>query len=236
MIEWADEGIVLSVRPHGETSAIAELLTRANGRHMGLVRGGRSRRMRPVLQAGNVVDAVWKARIPEHLGNLTLELRDAHAARLMEHRAMLAGVQSMAQLIRLLPERDPHPNLYEVTSFVVGYADDPEIWAALYVRWELALLDDLGFGLDLTSCAATSATDDLIYVSPKSGRAVSRLAGEPYADRLLELPAFLQPGTAREASRDDIRAGLALTGFFLERDVLSPANASLPAMRDRVAV
>ena len=238
-MEWSDEGIVLSVRAHGETSAIVELLTREHGRHMGLVRGGRSRRLRPVLQAGNVVAARWKARLADHLGSFTLELETAHAARLMEHRGMLAGLQSMALLLRLLPERDPHPNLFEITRFVVGFGDEPEIWPALYVRWELALLDELGAGLDLTSCAATGTQEDLAFVSPRSRRAVSRAAGEPYADKLLTLPAFLRPrlgkdSDGRTASSEDVSSGLELTGFFLMRDVLEPGGGTLPPSRTRV--
>ncbi|MBI1386322.1 MAG: DNA repair protein RecO [Rhizobiales bacterium] len=233
-MEWRDEGIVLTARPHGETSAVVDLLTRRHGRSSGLVRGGRSRRLRPVLQIGNHVDVVWKARLADHLGNCTLELRGAYAARAIENRVILSGLQSLASLARLLPERDPHPELFEVTLFVLSLVDEVEIWPALYVRWELALLGELGVGLDLASCAATGATDDLAFVSPRSRRAVSRTAGAPYADRLLALPAFLLPGAGRSASADDIRDGLALTGFFLTRDVLEPRQMALPEARRQV--
>lgn len=189
-MDWSDEGIILSVRTHGESGAVAELFTRQHGRHLGLVHGGRSRKLRPVLQIGNHVDTVWKARLADHLGHYTLELRQGFAAQVMDDAAALAAMTSIAALSRLLPERDPHPNLFEVTLFVLGFLNDPQVWPALVVRWEMVLLDELGFGLDLASCAATGKTADLSYVSPKSGRAVSAAAGEPYRDRLLALPPF----------------------------------------------
>jgi DNA repair protein RecO (recombination protein O) len=234
-MEWSDEGVVLSVRAHGETAAVAELLTRAHGRHLGLVHGGRSRRLRPVLQVGNHVDAVWKARLADNLGYFGVELRRSFAAPLMEDAAALAAITSLASLARLLPERDPHPNLFEITLFVLGYLDDAAVWPALLVRWELALLDELGFGLDLATCAATGGTADLVYVSPRSGRAVSAEAGAPYKDRLLALPAFLRGGPAQSVSREDIQAGLALTGFFLETQALAPHSMGLPDARRRLA-
>jgi DNA repair protein RecO (recombination protein O) len=219
-MEWSDEGVVLSARAHGETAAVVELFTRAHGRHLGLVHGGRSRKLRPVLQIGNHVDATWKARLADNLGHFAIELRRGFAAPLMEDAAALAAITSMASLVRLLPERDPHSNLFEITLFVLGYLDDAAVWPALIVRWELALLDELGFGLDLAACAATGSTADLIYVSPKSGRAVSAGAGEPYKDRLLALPAFLRGGAAASVGRQDILAGLALTGYFLQARAL----------------
>jgi DNA repair protein RecO (recombination protein O) len=237
-MEWSDEGIVLSVRAHGETAAVVELLTRSHGRHAGLVHGGRSRKSRPVLQPGNHVTATWKARLSEQLGHVTLELTRPYAAAAMDDASALAGLSSIASLARLLPERDPHPNLYEITLFVLGYLDDPDIWPALYVRWELALLDELGFGLDLSACAATGSRDDLIYVSPKSGRAVSRAAGEPYRDKLLALPPFLSAdrptGANARITVEDLAAGLALTGYFLDMRVLSARGMALPEARDRL--
>jgi DNA repair protein RecO (recombination protein O) len=233
-MEWSDEGVVLSVRPHGETAAVLDLFTRRHGRHLGLVHGGRSRRLRPVLQTGNHVDATWKARLADHLGHFSVELRRGFAAPLMEDAAALAAMTSMVALARLLPERDPHPNLYEITLFVLGYLDDRAVWPALVVRWELALLDELGFGLDLATCAATGTTANLVYVSPKSGRAVSAEAGEPYKDRLLALPGFLRAGAAGAATRDDVLAGFALTGHFLEARALLPHGLALPEARGRL--
>jgi DNA repair protein RecO (recombination protein O) len=234
-MEWSDEGVVLSVRAHGETAAVVELFTRAHGRHLGLVHGGRSRRLRPVLQVGNHVDATWKARLADNLGHFGIELRKGFAAALMDDAAALAAMTSVAALARLLPERDPHPNLFEITLFVLGYLDDAAVWPALVVRWELALLDELGFGLDLATCAATGGTNDLVYVSPKSGRAVSAVAGEPYKDRLLPLPAFLRGGPAGSISRDDVLAGLTLTGYFLEARALAPHGLPMPEARGRLA-
>ena len=235
VMHWSDEGVILSVRPHGETASVVELLTRSHGRHLALVHGGRSRRLRPVLQIGNQVDVTWKARLAEHLGHATLELRRGFAAEAMETPTALAGLTSLAALSRLLPERDPHPNIYEVTLFVLGFLDDDSVWPALYVRWELALLDELGFGLDLTACAATGSNDQLIYVSPKSGRAVSASAGEPYRDKLLSLPPFLTKSRQGGVTADDVQKGLALTGYFLESRVLAPQDTPMPDVRQRLA-
>jgi len=233
-MEWFDEGVILSVRPHGETGAVLELFTRAHGRHLGLVHGGRSRKLRPILQTGNHIDATWKARLADHLGHFAVELRRAFAAGVMDDAAALAALTCVAALTRLLPERDPHPNLYEITLFVLGFLDERAVWPALLVRWELALLEELGFGLDLASCAATGGTTDLVYVSPKSGRAVSAAAGEPYKGRLLVLPAFLRAGAAGDVTGEDVRAGFALTGHFLEARLLRPRDLAMPEARLRL--
>jgi DNA repair protein RecO (recombination protein O) len=233
-MQWTDEGIVLSVKPHGETAAVIELWTRAHGRHLGLVYGGRSRRLRPILQAGNHVDATWKARLADQLGHMSIEMRRAFAAETLDDAAALAALSTITALTRLLPERDPHPNLYEITLFVLGFLGDATVWPALLVRWELALLDELGFGLDLSQCAATGGNDQLIYVSPKTGRAVSASAGEPYRDKLLPLPAFLTKQRTGLVTGDDVRLGFALTGHFLETRVLLPRGESLPQPRARL--
>jgi len=227
-MHWTDEGVILSVRPHGETAAVAEIFTRSHGRHLGLVHGGRSGRLRPVLQTGNHVEAVWRARLAEHLGQVRVELRRGYAALVMEDALALAGLSSMCALARLLPERDPHPSLFEVTLFVLGFLDERTVWPALMVRWELALLDELGFGLDLSACAATGTRQDLIYVSPKSGRAVSAAAGEPYRDKLLQLPTFLVKSRQESILPQDVVAGLALTRHFLETRVLLPRGEAMP--------
>src|SRR5690349_19592348 len=233
-MDWTDEGIILGVRPHGETASVVELLTRDHGRHLGLVHGGRSRKMRPILQMGNHVELTWKARLAEQLGHLTLETRRAYAAEVMDSAIPLAGLATLTTLARLLPERDPHASLYEVSLFVLGFLDEPEVWPALLVRWELALLEELGFGLDLTQCAATGGNDDLIYVSPRTGRAVSASAGEPYRDRLLALPAFLRGRSQAAVSAGDLSAGFALTGHFLETRILVPRGEVLPEVRGRL--
>ncbi len=233
-MHWSDEAIILSVRPHGETAAVVELWTRNHGRHLGLVHGGRSRKLRPVLQTGNHVDATWKARLADQLGHVSLELRRGFAAESMENDAALSALLTLTTLTRLLPERDPHPNLYEITLFVLGFLDDVTVWPALLVRWELALLQELGFGLDLSQCASTGSNDQLIYVSPKSGRAVSASAGEPYRDRMLALPQFLTKQRAGMVTTQDVREGLLLTGHFLETRVLLPRGETLPESRSRI--
>jgi DNA repair protein RecO (recombination protein O) len=226
-MEWTDDGIVLGVRRHGETSAIVELLTREHGRHLGLVRGGASSRMRPLLQPGNSVSAIWRARLDEHLGTYALEGTRLRAAGLLASSHAVYGVTHLAALARLLPERDPHEDIFEMLDRTLDDFDDAGGAAVHLVRFELAMLGELGFGLDLESCAATGETTDLVYVSPKSGGAVSRGAGEPWRDRLLRLPAFLRPSEehAEETtiwSDQDLQDGFQLTGMFLLRHVLEP--------------
>src|SRR5690348_2564867 len=215
-MEWTDEGIVLGVRRHGESSAIVELLTREHGRHLGLVRGGAGKRMRPLLQPGNSVTAVWRARLDEHLGYYLIEGTRLRAANLFASSHAVYGVTHLASLARLLPERDPHEEIYEMLDHTLDDFDDASGAAAHLIRFELAMLAELGFGLDLETCAATGATTDLVYVSPKSGGAVSRGAGEPWRDRLLRLPAFLRPNEedATVWSDQDLQDGFQLTGMF----------------------
>jgi DNA repair protein RecO (recombination protein O) len=232
-MDFTDEGILLSAKPLGEANTIAELLTAKHGRHLGLVRGGRSRRMRPLMQLGNRLSVTWRARLADHLGGFNVELIEPHAARVFDDQAALATIGSLTALAKHLPERDPHPQLYYGALEVLGALDDVHFWPALLVRWEMVLLQDLGFGLDLSECAATGADADLIYVSPKSGRAVSRDAGQPYCDRLLKLPRFLLEDDA-SPTPSDILAGFALTGHFLERDVFAPQGLVLPGARERL--
>jgi DNA repair protein RecO (recombination protein O) len=225
-MQWTDEGIVLGVRRHGEASAILELMTRAHGRHLGLVRGGFGARLKPVLQVGNSVSATWRARLDEHLGNFTVEGLKLRAANFFAAPHAIYGVSHLAALMRLLPERDPHAGLYGEFDDILNRLDDPALAAPLVVRFELQLLSELGFGLDLEQCAATGASADLIYVSPKSGRAVSRDAGAPWAEKMLRLPAFLRDRGTQPAGRD-LADGFALTGFFLARHVLEPRGLKL---------
>ena len=225
-MQWTDEGIVIGVRRHGEASAILELMTREHGRHLGLVRGGYGSRMKPILQTGNSVSASWRARLDEHLGNYTVEPLRQRASNFFAAPHAIYGVTHLAALMRLLPERDPHAGLFSVFEEILDRLEDPVLAAPLVVRFELQLLTELGFGLDLEQCAATGATGDLIYVSPKSGRAVSREAGEPYADRMLNLPAFLRD-LETEPAGTDLADGFALTGFFLERHVLEPRGQTV---------
>jgi DNA repair protein RecO (recombination protein O) len=230
-MHWSEEGIVLAVRRHGETGAIAEILTRGHGRSLGLVKGGRSRALRPILQPGNSVIATWRARLEDQLGVFTVELASARAAWLMDDPFKLAGLGTVTGLALLLAEREPHPRIYDATVLLLHAMDDDSVWPALLARWELGLLDELGFGLDLKSCVATGTNQALAYVSPRSGRAVSVEAGEPYQDRLLRLPAFLTP-RGGHASVCDVADGLKLTGYFLERHVLGPRGMSTPGSRD----
>jgi DNA repair protein RecO (recombination protein O) len=231
-MQWQDEAIIIGVKRHGETSVVAEVMTRSRGRHLGLVRSGRSRTMQPVLQAGNRVEAVWRARLDEHLGEFKLEPLRLRAARLMEQATSVYGVQAMGALLRLLPERDPHPHLYEALDVILETMDDPADAGELFIRFELAILNDLGYGLDLTECAATGSRQDLQYVSPKSGRAVCREAGAPYADRMLALPAFLREGAKAAANPESMAAAFRLTGFFLHRHVYEPRGITENAARD----
>jgi DNA repair protein RecO (recombination protein O) len=229
-MQWIEEGIVLGVKRHGEASAILELMTREHGRHLGLVRGGAGSRLRPVLQPGNRVSATWRARLDEHLGNFTVEALDLPAASFLSVAHAVYGVTHLGALCRLLPERDPHPHIHAALEKVLACLVDAPRAGPLVVRFELDLLAELGFGLDLSRCAATGTTADLAYVSPRSGRAVSREAGAPWRDKLLRLPAFLaDPGAFPSAP--DLIDGFALSGFFLLRHVLEPRGLALPEPR-----
>jgi len=232
-MEWRDAGLVIGARRHGETSVILELMTHRHGRHLGLVRGGLSRAMRPMLQPGNRVEAVWRARLEDQLGAFAVEPVEARAARFLDHGFALHGVGCLGALLRLLPERDPQGALYDMAEAIADRLDAPDCAPALMARFELALLGALGFGLDLEACALTGARDDLAYVSPKSGRAVSRAAGAPWRDRLLPYPAFLRDGSLVTPGSGELAAAFRLTGHFLLRDVLAPRGAPLPPARAR---
>lgn len=217
---------MLGARRHGEANAILELMTREHGRHLGLVRGGFGSRLKPVLQPGNSVSAGWRARLDEHLGNYTVEGLRLRAANFFSASHAIYGVTHLAALMRLLPERDPHAGLYEALDEILGHLDDAVLAAPMVVRFELQLLSELGFGLDLEKCVATGSSGDLIYVSPKSGRAVSRSAGEPWSDKMLRLPAFLREPDAMPIGHD-LADGFALTGYFLTRHALEPRGLEL---------
>ncbi len=222
-MDWRDQGLLLSTRTHGETSAIIEVLTAAHGRHAGVVRGGASRKMAATLQPGTGLALEWRARLDDHIGTFTVEpLRSR--AHLLSDRLALAGLMSVCALLRVaLPEREPHPVLWPVTLALVDALGGPD-WTQIYLRWELRLLDELGFGLDLTACAVTGVTEGLAFVSPKTGRAVSRAGAGEWADRLLPLPSGLTGAAA--LSSGDVLQGLQLTGFFLDRGLR-------PVLQDR---
>jgi DNA repair protein RecO (recombination protein O) len=230
---WTDEGVLLAVRRHGESGAIVSVFTARHGRYAGLVRGGFGRRARPVYQQGNVLEVTWRARLSEQLGAVSGELKVPLAARLMPDPARLAGLAAACALLETtLPERDPHPDLYVTLGAFLEQLDQDRAWLEAYGRFELALLSELGFGLDLSRCAVTGTSDDLVYVSPSSGRAVSRSGAGRYADRLLGLPPFLLGQAGADAAQ--LSAGLRLTGAFLRRHLFDASDRPLPEARDRL--
>jgi DNA repair protein RecO (recombination protein O) len=235
-MEWTDDGIVLGLRPFGENGAILEALTREHGRHLGLVRGAMSKRLKGSLEPGNAIKLHWRGRLDQQLGGYTIELAAARAAQFFDDALKLAALSSAcAVCAATLPERELHARAFDaldaLLESITGHASPA--WVADYVRFELMLLEDLGFGLDLTQCAVTGVQDNLSFVSPKTGRAVSDGAAEPYRDRLLKLPRFLTPKDGAVAP-NDLVDGLALTGFFLER-VAQEHSAVLPQARARFA-
>jgi DNA repair protein RecO (recombination protein O) len=229
-MQWIGEGLIIGVRRHGESSVIAEVMVEGRGRHLGLVRGGRSSRQSATLQAGNSVQLTWRARLEEHLGTFAVELTDARAASLITDRTRLYAAQLLCDHLRLLPERDPHDRLLGMTIRLLDHTDPLDLGAEL-ARFELILLDELGFGLDLSSCAVTGVETDLTHVSPKSGRAVSAAAAEPYLDKLFALPAFLIDDAAHPLP-GEIAAAFALTGHFLDRHVWMARQVDPPSTRD----
>jgi DNA repair protein RecO (recombination protein O) len=233
-IEWIDRGIVLSVRRHGEHDIIAHILTEEHGRHAGVVKGGAGRKARGMYQPGNLLQVRWRARLDEHLGTFTGEVERIYAAEAMLSRQSLTALTALCAMAQaVLPERESHPLAYRQACHLLETLGQ-DGWAAEYVLWEVHLLNELGFGLDLTSCAATGAAEDLVYVSPKSGRAVSRAAGAPYRGQLLALPGFVITGDGVLPAMEEIAAGLDLTGYFLERYVFAPHRDSLPDARQRL--
>jgi DNA repair protein RecO (recombination protein O) len=238
-MEFEDDAFVLSARPFGETGAIVELVTRAHGRYAAHVAGAASRRMKPFLQAGARVTVRYRARTSDQLGSAALEPIGEGPAALFDDRVALAGLAAAAAVTAgALPEREPHPGAFLGLEALLDSLASPDIWPAVYVRFEAGLLADLGFGLDLSKCAVTGSADDLVYVSPRTGRAVSAAAGEAYKDRLLALPPFLLSSQGGLGA-GDIAAGLAITAHFLERFVFAPLNRPLPPARlwlgDRLA-
>lgn len=231
-MEWRDEGVLLSMRPHGETAAIIEVFTRAHGRHAGVVRGGASRRMAPVLQPGAQLAVSWRARLDDHIGTYAVEPLGSRAG-LMSDRLALSGLTSICALVRAaLPEREPHPALWAVTIDLLDALAGPD-WTSAYLRWEIRLLEELGFGLDLASCAVTGATEGLVFVSPRTGRAVSARGAGDWADRLLPLPQGLSGDAPLPATA--LRDGLALTTHFLTRELAhDPQARPLPEARTRL--
>ncbi len=232
-MDWTDDGIVLSARKHGETSSIVTLMTRDHGRHLGLVRGGTGKKARGVLQPGNRVEARWRARLAEHLGTYSCEMTEAFAAMVLRDPLKLAGLSSACAITEgALAEREPHRPVFD-GLLALFRSLRQEGWPSAYVKWELGLLGEAGFALDLSACASTGQNDQLAYVSPKTGRAVSLAAAEPYKKKLLALPEFLlRPGAT--GTPEEVVEGLKLTGYFLEKNVFGHAKTGLPAARDRL--
>jgi DNA repair protein RecO (recombination protein O) len=227
-VEWTGEALLIGVRRHGESSVIAEAMVAGRGRYAGLIRGGRSPKLSATLQPGNTVHLTWRARLEDHLGTFAVEPLQTRAAALFADRKRLYLAQIVCEHLHLLPERDPHDRLLGMALRLID--SDPD--AVALARFELALLDELGFGLDLETCAASGSTEDLTHVSPKSGRAVSRAAAEPYKDRLLPLPSFLN--ARGNASPDDLRNAFRLTGHFLDMHVWHARQLDPPPTREKL--
>ena len=235
-MEWCDNGILLSARPHGEHALILSVLTENHGRHAGLVRGGAGARARGLYQPGNELTVTWRARLTEHLGSYSSEIRCAWPALVLDEPLRLAALTSACAVAEAaLPERESHPAVFLGLRALFD-ALTSDMWSAAYVQWEVALLSELGFGLDLSACAATGERETLAYISPRTGRAVSRLAGEPYKDRLLPLPRFLtgKYDMNDDALAEEIRLALRVTGHFLDRHVWGLANRPEPPARTRL--
>jgi len=229
-MQWSGEGLLIGVRRHGETSVIAEVMVANRGRTLGLIRGGRSTKLAATLQPGNTVQVSWRARLEEHLGTFAVELVDARAADLIADRVRLYACQVLCDHLRLLPERDPHDRLLALAVEALDDGKDHHALGADLARFELTLLDELGFGLDLSACAVTGQTTDLTHVSPKTGRAVSREPAKPYCDRLLVLPQFLISNAG--ADHADLLHAFRLTGHFLHMHVWDARQIDPPATRD----
>lgn len=232
-MEWRGTGILLAVRRHGENASIIEVFTETHGRHAGVVRGGASRKIAPILQPGAQLDVAWRARLEEHLGSFAVEPVRSRAVAAMADRLMLAGLNTVTSLLCFcLPEREPHAPLYRRTEALLDLLDQPDLWPLAYLRWEVALLEEMGYALDLDTCAVTGSSDDLAYVSPKSGRAVSRGAAGEWVDRLLPLPQVLRG--LGDAPDTEIAEGFRTTGYFLTAHMAANlGNRPLPEARAR---
>jgi len=233
-MEWQDQGILLSVRRHGEGAAIVEVLTEQHGRHAGLVRGGGSRKSAALLQPGNQLALTWRARLEDQLGSFNAELLQARSAALLSQRIKLYGFNALsAMLMNYLPEREPNAGLYEACQNLLTRLQADEFWQHRYCVFELEMLEAIGYGIDVSACAVTGQAHDLTHVSPKSGRAVSAVGAKGWEDRLLPLPAFLSLRNLGDISREDFRDALRLSGYFFEKFVPT-TSPSLPQARLRL--
>lgn len=235
-MHWTDQAIVLSAKKYGESSAIVTLLTAEHGIFKGLVRGISGKKQRGIYQTGNLIEAIWRGRLSEHLGNFTAELESANAAMLLSSSSKLSALLSISSILEsVLPEREPHMDVFEHLVDFIEHLTEDKNWPLYYVAMEFKLLNLLGFGIDVSSCAATGAVEDLIYISPKSGRAVSRTAGDPYRDRLFAMPKFLTNGYNSDIKMHEIINAMNICSYFLEKYRFKPHNASLPDARLRFA-
>ncbi|MBE1295182.1 DNA repair protein RecO [Phycobacter azelaicus] len=234
-MDWRDHGILLSLRRHGESAAIIDVFTESHGRHAGVVRGGAGRRMAPILQPGAQLDLTWRARLEEHLGSYQAEPLRSRAAAALSGRLALAGLNAVTALLSFcLPERAAYPALYARTEQLLDLLEQEDLWPLAYLHWEVALLEEMGFGLDLTACAVTGTQENLTYVSPKTGRAVSEAGAGDWADRLLPLPPVLLG--QGEAGNSEIALALGTTGHFFEHHLApSLGNRPLPEARGRLS-
>jgi DNA repair protein RecO (recombination protein O) len=232
-MEWRGQGILLSTRRHGETSTIIEMFTPEQGRHLGIVRGGTSRKIAPILQPGAQLDVAWRARLEDHIGAFTVEPVRSRAALVMSDRLALAGLNAVTGLLSFcLPEREAHGPLYKRSEALLDLLGHNEVWPLAYLHWEMCLLEEMGYALDLSACAVTGGTDDLIYVSPKSGRAVSAQGAGDWADRLLPLPDVLKG--AGDSEDAEIAQAFQTTGYFLEAHLArNLGDRPLPEARAR---
>jgi DNA repair protein RecO (recombination protein O) len=232
-MDWQDEGVLIAMRPHGEASAIIEVFTAAHGRHAGIVRGGASRKHAANLQPGTQLAVTWRGRLEDHIGSYTVEPLQSRAG-LLDDRLGLAGLMAICAMLRIaLPEREAHPTLWRATMALLAALEHDPDWPAVYLRWELILLEELGFGLDLSRCAVTGSRDNLTFVSPKTGRAVSRDGAGAWADRLFPLPQCLMG--QGPASGAEVIQGLDITGHFLARELAeSLGRRALPEARMRL--
>lgn len=233
MPEWSDNAIIIGVKKFAERDAIVSFLTQNHGKYSGLCKGAFSKRLSGTVQTGNLVQLNWKARLEEHLGTVKVELLNAYCVPVLSDPGRLTALSCLCTMCSMLPERESAEEFFQKTLEQIALLSF-DGWAERYARWETELLKTLGFGLDLSVCAATGTTQDLIYVSPKSGRAVSRKAGEPWRDKLLALPDFLRNETSAPQSGEEIKKALILTGFFLENYVLKTLDCSIPAVRGRL--
>ena len=229
-MNFEDVGIVLSVRKYGERAGLIELLTKNHGRHIGLARNYQSKNNQPILQPGNAISFIWKARLSEHLGTVTFELDTSRSWKLINNRVRMVVLQTLISHLRMLPERESFPEVFKRTSSILDFTCDDSNLIKDLIIWELFILEQLGYGVDMSECAVTKSNQDLKYISPRTGRAVTKEVGEPYKSKLIEIPEFIFGGNT--LNDVELKKGLLLTEFFLKKDLYKPLQLNLPMFRD----